>query len=95
MRYAVYIMAGKPYGTLYIGVTNDVSRRVYEHKFEPAGFVKKYKIHTLVYIEYCDNIESAIHYEKQSKKWRREWKIKLIKRQNPHWSDISYTILRS
>ncbi len=86
--YQVYIMASKPYGTLYIGVTNDITRRAYEHKFEPQGFVKKYKIHMLVYIEYFDDINTAIAFEKSLKKWKREWKFNLIEKQNPHWQDF-------
>ena len=85
----VYILASKPNGTLYIGVTNDLVRRVYGHKNDLVdGFTKQYKVHTLVYYERTDSSESAIVREKQIKKWNREWKINLIEKDNPEWQDL-------
>jgi putative endonuclease len=92
--YYVYILASKRRGTLYIGVTNDLIRRMHEHKnrmFE--GFTKKYKVYSLVYFQQCENIESVIQREKQLKAWHREWKIKLIEETNPAWKDLSDTLL--
>lgn len=74
--YYVYILASQKNGTLYIGVTNDLIRRVYEHKSDfVEGFTKKYKVHTLVYFEDTEDVDSAITREKQLKKWNRAWKI--------------------
>ena len=88
--YFVYILASKRNGTLYTGVTNDVESRVLEHKLElNEGLTKKYKVKSLVYYESFSDPESAIIREKQIKKWRREWKIKLIEKTNPQWKDLS------
>jgi putative endonuclease len=88
-NYYVYILASKRHGTLYIGVTNDLVRRVYEHKNDLVeGFTKKYGIHLLVYYEQYNNVESAIQRERQMKKWNRQWKIRGIERQNPDWRDL-------
>jgi putative endonuclease len=85
----VYIMASEKNGTLYIGVTNDLLKRVYEHKNNFAdGFTKKYGVHTLVYFEQTDDPESAILREKRLKKWNRRWKIRLIEEKNPGWKDL-------
>ena len=87
--YYVYILASKRNGTLYIGVTNDLIRRVYEHKNNLVdGFTKKYNVHSLVYYDQCDDIESAIIQEKRLKKWNRKWKLELIERENPQWRDL-------
>jgi putative endonuclease len=87
--YYIYILANKPYSTLYIGVTNDLVRRVWEHKNDfVEGFTKKYDVHNLVYYEQCENIESAITREKQLKKWKRRWKLDLIEKMNPGWKDL-------
>jgi putative endonuclease len=87
--YYIYILASKPNGTLYIGVTNDLIRGVWEHKNDfVEGFAKRYGIHQLVYYEECGNIESAIIREKQMKKWKRGWKIELIENVNPYWKDL-------
>jgi putative endonuclease len=85
----VYILASKPHGTLYVGVTSDVSRRVWEHKTGAvAGFTTRYAVDRLVYAEAHASMEEAILREKQLKKWRRAWKIELIERDNPTWRDL-------
>ncbi len=85
----VYIMASRRNGTLYIGVTSGLKKRVWEHKNDLVpGFTSKYQVHTLVYFEVYDNIRSAIIREKQMKKWRREWKIGLIEEANLSWRDL-------
>jgi putative endonuclease len=82
-------MASKRYGTLYIGVTSDLVARVYEHKNDLVeGFTKKYAVNTLVYYLQFEDIEAAILEEKRLKKWKREWKIKLIEDINPGWRDL-------
>ncbi|MFC1694322.1 GIY-YIG nuclease family protein [Candidatus Latescibacterota bacterium] len=88
-KYYVYILASKRNGTLYIGVTNDLIRRVYEHKNDLIdGFTKKYGVHSLVYYEQYDDVVNAIQREKRLKKWNRQWKIELIEKENPEWKDI-------
>jgi putative endonuclease len=88
--YFVYILASGKNGTLYIGVTNDLMRRVFEHKSDAVeGFTKKYRVHDLVYFEVTESIEGAILREKQLKKWNRAWKIRLIEESNPSWKDLS------
>lgn len=85
----VYIVASKPHGTIYIGMTRDLLKRVYEHKHHLVeGFTKRYGVHQLVYYEQTENVHSAIQREKQLKKWLREWKIALIERMNPVWRDL-------
>ena len=87
--YYVYILASQPNGTLYIGVTNDLVRRVHEHKTDTvASFTKRYGVHRLVYFEATENIESAIQREKRMKKWPRDWKTNLITQENPDWDDL-------
>ncbi|HEY1707148.1 MAG TPA: GIY-YIG nuclease family protein [Rhizomicrobium sp.] len=91
--YSVYILASKAYGTLYVGVTNDLIRRVGDHKVGAIlGFTKRYGVNRLVYYEYHFDIAAAISREKQLKRWRREWKISLIEEENPGWVDL-YTNL--
>ena len=88
-QYYVYIMTNKANMVLYTGVTNDLKRRVYDHKEKLFdGFTKKYNVVKLVYYEVFKTIESAIKREKQIKRWRREWKTKLIERVNPEWEDL-------
>ena len=88
-NYYVYILASKRNGTLYIGVTNNLIKRVYEHKNNLAdGFTKKYSVHSLVYYEETIDINSAIEREKRLKKWNRKWKIDLIEKLNPNWDDL-------
>ena len=92
--YFVYIMASKKDGVLYIGVTNDIVRRVYEHKNDFVdGFTRKYHIHKLVYFETTSDINVAITKEKQMKKWYRKWKIALIEKTNPHWNDLYNSLI--
>jgi putative endonuclease len=85
----VYILANHIGGTLYIGVTNDLVRRVFEHKSSAAdSFTKRHDVNRLVYFECFDEIEQAIHREKRLKKWTRAWKISLIEKDNPDWIDL-------
>ncbi len=89
MEYYVYILASKKNGTLYIGVTNNLVRRIHEHKHKLVpGFTKKYNVGNLVYFEATPDIVSGINREKQLKKWNRNWKIKLIQKENPDWNDL-------
>ena len=88
-KYYVYILTSKRNGTLYIGVTNDLMRRVYEHKNDfIGGFTKKYAVHRLVYYEQYDDVVNAIQREKRLKKWNRQWKIELIEKENLEWNDL-------
>lgn len=88
-RFFVYILASQKNGTLYIGVTSDLKKRIWEHKNNVVeGFTEKYKVHNLVWYEQHDNAESAITREKQMKEWKREWKIKRIVEMNPEWKDL-------
>ena len=89
MKYYVYIMTNKPDGILYIGVTNNLVRRVYEHKEGLIeGFTKKYSLKILVYYEGTDDIRSAIQREKNMKHWIRNWKVALIEKMNSEWRDL-------
>ena len=93
-RYFVYILASGPYGTLYVGVTNDLLRRVYEHRESLIdGFTKRYGIKTLVYFESFEMVTDAIHREKRIKKWPRQHKINLIMASNPRWDDLYEAII--
>jgi putative endonuclease len=92
-QYYVYVLASRKHGTLYIGVTNDLIRRIYQHKTKAIrGFTKRYGVDTLVYFEIFDDPLSAIAREKQLKKWNREWKVQLIESKNPNWVDLSPTL---
>ena len=87
--YYVYILASRKNGTLYTGVTNNLIKRVYEHKNNLIeGFTKKYHVHDLVYYEEYNDVIEAISREKQIKKWNRQWKIELIENLNPEWKDL-------
>ena len=87
--YFVYILTNRPRGVLYIGVTNDLIRRVAEHRLKIAqSFTKRHDVTRLVYFECFDQIEQAIHREKRLKKWTRAWKISLIEKDNPNWNDL-------
>ncbi|QOG16783.1 MULTISPECIES: GIY-YIG nuclease family protein [Bradyrhizobium] len=86
---AYYVLASKKHGTLYIGVTSDLVRRVYEHKTKAVpGFTTKYGVDKLVLFEIYDDAVTAIAREKELKKWRRDWKTRLIEEQNPNWDDL-------
>jgi putative endonuclease len=90
----IYILANQKHGTLYIGMTNNLVRRVYEHKSGLVkGFTQKYKLHRLVYFEICDAALAAIQREKTLKKWPREWKLNAIERENPNWQDLYSSLL--
>jgi len=86
---AVYILTNERNGTLYIGVTSDLVKRIWEHKNNLVeGFTKRYSVHHLVWYELHENMNSAIEREKNLKEWKRAWKIKLIEEDNPKWSDL-------
>ncbi|MDP2834707.1 MAG: GIY-YIG nuclease family protein [Pseudomonadota bacterium] len=90
----VYLLASQRNGTLYVGVTSDLIKRVYEHKNNLAdGFTQKYGVHTLVWFEQHETMESAITREKQIKKWNRDWKLQLIEESNSAWRDLYEDIL--
>ncbi len=89
MTYYVYMLASRPRGTLYIGVTGDLTRRVFEHRSGTvSGFTSRYGVHRLVWFEVFDNVAGAIQREKTLKHWLRAWKIALIERTNPTWLDL-------
>ncbi|WP_415889757.1 GIY-YIG nuclease family protein [Neptuniibacter sp. SY11_33] len=91
---AIYILSSKPQGTLYIGVTSNLSQRIWQHKNDfIEGFTKRYQAHQLVYFELHETMQNAITREKQMKAWKRQWKINLIETQNPNWADLYSTIL--
>ena len=94
MAYYVYILASQRNGTLYVGVTSNLVKRVYEHKEGLAdGFSKQYGVKTLVWFESTPSVEAAIHKEKQLKNWKREWKLALIEKGNPDWVDLYPSLL--
>lgn len=90
-QYFIYILASKKNGTLYIGVTNSLEKRIEEHKvkIDANGFTSRYNVNLLVYFESFQYIEDAIKREKQLKKWNRQWKINLIEEENKNWRDLS------
>jgi putative endonuclease len=89
MAYYVYLLASKKYGTLYLGVTRDLVRRVYEHRAKTVqGFTKRYGVDKLVWFEIYDDAINAIAREKELTKWRRDWKIRLIEEENPGRVDL-------
>jgi len=91
---AVYILASKRNGTLYVGVTGTLQARAWQHRHDAVeGFTKTYHVHLLVYYEVHPDMTSAINREKQIKKWRRSWKIEMIEKQNPDWRDLWKEIL--
>ena len=94
--YFVYILASRRNGTLYVGVTNDLVKRVWQHRNDLVeGFTRRYGVHRLVWFESTPDISVAIKREKQIKKWRRAWKLEMIERQNPNWGDLYETIAGS
>jgi putative endonuclease len=91
---AVYILASKRNGMLYIGVTSDLIKRVWEHKNNVVkGFTERYNVHQLVWYELHETMESAIRKEKMLKNWKRTWKLELIERSNPNWQDLYVMIV--
>jgi putative endonuclease len=93
-RYYLYILASKRNGTLYIGVTSNLIKRIYEHKNNLIeGFTKKYNIHNLVYYEMTEDVNIALSREKQLKIWKRNWKIELIEKNNPKWKDLYFDLI--
>ncbi|MDZ7612995.1 MAG: GIY-YIG nuclease family protein [Flavobacteriaceae bacterium] len=89
-QYYVYILASKPNGVLYIGVTNNIQRRMIEHKCKVnKGFSSRYNVDKLVFLETHQYIREAIKREKRLKKWNREWKVELIEKENPEWQDLA------
>jgi putative endonuclease len=93
MAYYVYILASRKDGATYIGVTNDLVRRIYEHRTKAVpGFSSRYNITRLVWFEIYDDPISAISREKELKKWKRSWKVQMIETQNPAWDDLYESI---
>lgn len=91
--YWTYMLASKPRGTIYVGVTNNIIERVEQHrKGVGSAFTRKYKVHGLVWFELFDDVRCAIKREKSLKRYLRDWKINLIERQNPHWQDLYPTL---
>ncbi len=94
MDYFVYMLASHKGGTLYVGVTRDLVRRVYEHKSDAVpSFTSRYAVHDLVWFESTNSAEAAIQKEKQLKNWHRQWKVALIEAANPNWADLYSTLL--
>ncbi|MBF0285508.1 MAG: GIY-YIG nuclease family protein [Magnetococcales bacterium] len=90
---AVYILASQRNGTLYIGVTSDLVKRIFQHKEDVIdGLSKRYHVHRLVYYELHSEMSEALHREKQIKKWNRTWKLRLIEQANPKWDDLWFSI---
>lgn len=93
-NYYVYLLANKRNGTLYTGSTSDLVKRIWEHKNKVVkGFTAKYDVTQLVYYEICNDINVAIQRENQIKRWRRQWKLELIEKENPHWVDLYQDII--
>jgi putative endonuclease len=91
---AVYILASKRNGTLYVGVTSDLVKRIWEHKNNIVeGFTKRYGVHHLVWYKIHERMESAMEREKQLKEWKRKWELELIESANPSWQDLYPTII--
>jgi putative endonuclease len=89
----VYILANKPYGTLYVGLTSDLLKRLWEHKNKVVpGFTRRYGVDKLVWFEAHEPRDAALRREKQIKEWKRDWKVNLIERENRHWTDLSMTL---
>ena len=90
----VYIMANRPFGTLYVGVTNDLARRAWEHRTGiGGGFTSRYRLGTLVYSEWHEEVMRAIQREASIKHWPRQWKLNLLETQNPEWRDLFESLL--
>ena len=94
-QYYVYILASSRNGTLYIGVTNDIARRIYEHKSGfVSGFTSNHNVKRLVHVETFDHPSDAIRREKRLKEWQRNWKVALVEKHNPFWRDLYQDILK-
>jgi len=94
-RFFVYILCDRPFGSLYVGVTSNLEKRIFEHRSDVVdGHTKKNSIHRLVYFDVFDQAQEAILYEKKLKKWKRDWKFNLIAQTNPHWADLYEQLLR-
>jgi len=94
MSFFVYMLASRRNGTLYVGMTDNLARRAWEHQTSAiAGFTKKYGVKTLVWYEVNESRETAFHRERQLKKWNRSWKIQMIERTNPTWLDLTHELL--
>ena len=92
---AVYILASRRNGTLYIGVTSDLIKRIWHHRnILVEGFTSRYAVHQLVYFEFHDDMEHAIAREKRLKEWKRAWKLRIIEEQNPQWLDLWNQIIQ-
>ena len=90
----IHLMASRRNGTLYVGVTSDLAKRVWQHKADMVdGFTKRYGVHTLVWYEAHDSMESAIRREKPIKEWKRKWKLELVEKDNPEWKDLYEDLL--
>ena len=90
----VYIMSNRPNGTLYVGVTADLVRRVYEHRTGTGStFVRRYRLHSLMFFEFHDEITQAIQRETNIKYWPRAWKVRLLEKMNPNWTDLFPTLI--
>ena len=95
VAYYVYILASRRDGAIYVGITNDLVRRVYEHRIKAVrGFTAKYNITQLIWFEAYDDPISAISREKELKKWKRTWKVQLIEKDNPNWNDLYESICK-
>jgi putative endonuclease len=93
-NYYVYILASRRNGVIYIGITNDLIRRIEEHKLKLCkGFTTNYGVNRLVYFEEFQDVSTAIQREKRLKEWPRRWKLHLIERENPYWNDLYDTLL--
>ncbi len=93
MAYYAYIMTNRRFGTLYVGLTNDIARRAWEHREGVVpGFTKKYRLHMLVLVEEYQQIDDAIHREKRLKHWKGAWKVALIEKTNPEWENLYPTL---
>jgi putative endonuclease len=91
----VYLLASKPYGTIYVGMTSDLARRIWEHKIRGVpGFTGRYGVDRLVWFEAHEAAQAAMLRERQIKEWKRDWKINLIERDNPRWIDLYQNISR-
>ena len=92
---AVYILASKRNGTIYVGVTTNIIQRIWQHRNNQfTGFIQKYRVHSLVFFEFHESISQAIVREKQLKSWNRQWKLSLIEKNNPHWTDLWEQIIQ-